>query len=129
MGRIFNAINGAICDSVAHREANKFARQVRVGDVWYSVERHTMPWGDVSFLHEHHFTKIDKLISGQPMCGHRTAAAVWLAHGPLYKSRPPGMQTLDEYSASGSWELEGATEAVVQQIKAELLEKLAAAGR
>ncbi|MEU1778126.1 hypothetical protein ABZ545_01410 [Streptomyces abikoensis] len=129
MGRIFDAINGVVGDAAAHREATRFARQVRVGDVWYSVERHTMPWGDVSLLHEHHFTKIDKLISGQPMCGHRTAAAVWLAHGPLYKSRPPGMQTLDEYSDSGSWELDGATEEVVKRVKAQLLKDLAKPGR
>lgn len=106
---LLNMIEGVICDARVAAEARKFAAKVRVGDVWYSKEEYQQSWGNDVRLKEHHFTKKCKL-TGQPMCGHRTAAAVWLAHGPLYLHRPAGYQTEDEYSASGSWEIGGMAE-------------------
>ncbi|MFF4403622.1 hypothetical protein [Streptomyces sp. NPDC001404] len=111
---LLNMIEGAICDAQISAEARKFAAKVQVGDVWYSVETYKQPWGDSEMLKEHHFTKKCKL-TGQAMCGHRTAAAVWRAHGPLYLQRPAGYQTEDEYSESGSWEINGLAEEVASR--------------
>ncbi|MCD9196055.1 hypothetical protein [Streptomyces albireticuli] len=106
----FSAIDGFVGDCKAGAQANKFARGVRVGDVWYSVETHAMPWGDVQFVQEHKFTRKCGL-TGQAMCGHRTAAHVWLEHD-LVKRRPAGIPTLEEYSETGSWHLPGLSEDV-----------------
>ncbi|MFD0384667.1 hypothetical protein ACFQ2B_27810 [Streptomyces stramineus] len=86
--------------------------------------------GEAQFLHEHRFTKKDRW-TGMPMCGHRTADAVWLAHD-LLRHRPAGYLTVEEYTASGSWDLPGAQEQVAEltakQIK-DALRKLATSSR
>lgn len=132
MGRIFDAINEVVFQAQVmvqgDSEARKFAKEARVGDTWWSVETHAMPWGDTPLAREHRFTKVDKLISGQAMSGHRCAADVWATHGPLFRSPPAGVMTHQEYLDSGSWEFPGAPRR--DQVKArETVRKLVAAGR
>jgi hypothetical protein len=41
------------------------------------------------------FTEPNRL-TGQPMCGHQSAAGVWLTYGPIHASRPGGLKTFSE---------------------------------
>lgn len=132
MTNIFDAIGDVIGNAHDRSKARKFAQGVKVGDTLFAKQDFALPTGDTTLLVEHKFTKKCRW-TGMAMCGHRTVDAVWLDHnGELYRTRPPGYQTLDEYSASGSWDLPGASQEVAarvaQQVKAEL-RKLAAASR
>ena len=95
--RALDAVDNAITDTVtragAHREAERFARQVRPGETWYSVETYALPTGEQQLLKEHTFDRIKK-------SGHRSAEGVYLNSGPLFRRRPAGMQTEQEYSNS-----------------------------
>ena len=85
--------------SKARHEAAKFARSVRLGHTYYSVETHAGLFGDHKLLHEWVFTT-RSWVTGDPMCGSVSAAGAWLRNGPLYETRPGGYQTLDEYTNS-----------------------------
>ncbi|MFE7118347.1 hypothetical protein ACFU99_23325 [Streptomyces sp. NPDC057654] len=132
MGRIFDALDSAVAATVgnaaAQREANKWARNVRVGDTWYSVETHKQPEGEVQLVHAHHFTKKDKF-TGQAMCGHEVAASVYLAHSPMHKKPPYGLPTIEEYVADGSWNLPGAADEVANSLRVELKKLLRTSNR
>lgn len=93
--RIVDAVDNTVTDAVtrhgAHREAARFASQVRPGDTWYSEETVRTVTGDQTLLQEHTFDRRGR-------SGHRTAEAVYLNSGRLHRRRPRGLMTLQEYS-------------------------------
>jgi hypothetical protein len=83
----------------AHREARAFEKKVKPGTTYYSVETHSLPWGDQDLLHTWEFPDT---FMGHPSRGSQTAGQVWLTHGPLYDRPVRGLQTVEEYLAAGS---------------------------
>ena len=84
----------AVANHSHRRAAEKFAATVKPGDTIYSTETHNMPWGgEQQLVHEY---KVDR----RGKVGHLTPAGLWLQAGNVSKSRPHGLQTVDEYTAS-----------------------------
>ncbi|MFJ2635816.1 MULTISPECIES: hypothetical protein [unclassified Streptomyces] len=99
LDKIDNAMAGAIAGRGAQREAREFAATVEPGRTYYSVLDCHFAWGKGRLLQEWTFSG-RSLISGQPRCGHLTAAGVWLSYGPIHAVRPAGIKTFAEYAAS-----------------------------
>ncbi|MBB1252910.1 hypothetical protein H3146_05950 [Streptomyces sp. OF3] len=79
----------------ARREATRFEKTVRVGETYYSVEECQQPWGNELKVREWTFARKSRL-TGQPMCGHMSAAGAWLNYGPLLASPPAHLKRLFE---------------------------------
>ena len=95
--RAVDAVDNAITDTVtrsAHRrEAEKFARSAPRNGVVYTTETHNMPWGGTQELVHEHQVRNGKI-------GHMTPAGLFLTAGKASLTRPRGLQTVDEYTAS-----------------------------
>lgn len=102
LSKAFDAVDGAAAQAIAshsaQKEAARFAATVKPGRTYYTQHTHHLPWGDEVLLKEWVFAG-SSIVIRQPMCGHMTAAAVWLGYGPVFDKRPAGVQTVDEYSA------------------------------
>lgn len=96
---IDNALAGAKARRIDRREVARFARKVRPGRTYYSVQTFIAPWGeDMQLAFPHRFP--DRFL-GLPSNGPHTVATVWAQCGPLYERPPARVQTLDDYLASG----------------------------
>jgi len=79
------------------RKAKKFARSVKLNTPYYSVDTAGHSGGSYAhFVREWVFSK--SRLTGQPKCGHMSAAAVYLyTGGEISETRPPG-HTAEEIS-------------------------------
>jgi hypothetical protein len=93
--RLDTALATAIAGHGAQKEARQFAASVTPGQTYYSVVDLHLAWGKGRALMEWVFTEPSRL-TGQPMCGHLSAAGVWLTAGPIHARRPGGLKTLSE---------------------------------
>jgi hypothetical protein len=84
----------------AQAEAKRFAETVVPGRTYYSIVNARFAWGPERLLQEWTFTKPGLFSAGQPMCGHLSAAGLWLSYGPIHATRPPRLLTLSEYRRS-----------------------------
>lgn len=81
------------------RNAKKFSNSVQLGKAYYSIEEQMAnPHTGQSVLREWIFTRKSRL-SGQPMCGHMTATAVYMyCGGEISDKRCAGLKTAQEWS-------------------------------
>lgn len=102
LNRALDKVDGAAATAIAgHRaqkEAREFAASVEPGHTYYSVVDCHFPWGKGRLLQEWTFSTRKSWATGQYMCGHLTAAGVWLGFGPIHKVRPGKLLTAKEYS-------------------------------
>jgi hypothetical protein len=94
--RLDGAITQARASHAAQKEAARFAATVKPGQTLYSVVELNLAWGPSRALMEWTFTDRRAPVTGQYMCGHMSAAQVWLSYGPIHATRPPRLKTLDE---------------------------------
>lgn len=122
---IDNLLTDARIECSAGREAKRFARGLKVGDVLYSVGEFNLPKiGWTKLVIEHRLNKIDRWVSGEPMCGPDTVSALWRKNPTLSKKRPRDLQTLDEYLAAGSWAPDGLDDRAARAHAREMRESL-----
>jgi hypothetical protein len=89
---------GWYTNAKTQREAKKFSDSVVPGRTYYSIEENHAGYpAPNQLLKEWVFTKRSRL-TGQPMCGHLTAAGVYLTAGPISDTRPPKLMTFKEWS-------------------------------
>jgi hypothetical protein len=93
----FSSLDTAVAGHKAQKEASRFAATVKPNQTYYTVVVHQVAGGGTRELIHEHFVTGHSRITGQYMFGHRSAAALWLADGPVYSERPGGI-TIREYS-------------------------------
>lgn len=99
------------------RNAKKFARTVKLNSPYYSIDAAGHSGNTYAhFVREWVFSRRSRL-TGQPMCGHMSAAGVYLyTRGEISETRPPGYTTeevskmnnvaappLEGYEAPAGW--------------------------
>lgn len=100
--RIDGALAQARANHSAQKEAARFAATVKPGQTLYSVVELNLAWGQSRALMEWTFTDRRAPVTGQYMCGHMSAAQVWLSYGPIHAVRPPRLKTLTELRTAPS---------------------------
>ncbi|MDK1473644.1 hypothetical protein QNO07_09450 [Streptomyces sp. 549] len=109
MGRLARYAGDRFARQRANREALRYQNTVEVGDVHYAVVVCASPVGGEELRVQEYRYNRRAWLGNTPMCGPHSAAYLWLNHGPLLTSPPPGLRDLFDQSGGDSLPVDDAT--------------------